>query len=598
MANPAPSAQPDRDEDALAAAWRLAYLDPPRARAAAQAALGLAAADSVEAGWAHWHIGLADVRTAGDHDIAASNARACRLFEQHGIARGLLLCNEVEAIRLRRLGDLQGALALHIRADSAQRVEPPPFDRYLAHNSRAITNKLLGQSDIALSNFYAALEAAQQSGDDALIINALANLGGFHQDLFNLEDARELSEQALTTARKLGAKPVVTVAGANLLMLYFALGQPAKALEMARFLESHPDEQLPDALARVSLPLALAYLANGDIQSAETWLSQGATAAVSDGDGVVFWAWLSTRTRLARGDAAAARQVAETVLVPRAGSTALPYESMELLRAAADACQALGDPTAALAYTQQAHSLYELLVGRSARARYRALQAHHDYTQAQRERDLAQQLRREADIDRKRLAALNQQLETKIAETEALHARLREQAVRDPLTGLHNRRYLFEAGPGLIELARRQGKELSLVLLDLDHFKLVNDTLGHAAGDQMLCDFSQLLAAHVRRSDLLCRIGGEEFVIVMPDVELSAAIQSTRRLLDAFRALPMRHRGQKMPCASFSGGVAMFPEHGDTIERLLGLADKALYAAKESGRGRVEPVTSAFSTFT
>ncbi len=598
MVKPTPSAQPGRAEAALAAAWRLAYLDPPRARAAAQEALGLAAADSVEAGWAHWHTALADVRTAGEHDLAVSNTLACRLFEQHGDARGLRLCDEVEAIRLRRLGDLQGALALHIRADSGQPTEPPPFDRYLAHNSRAITNKLLGHSDMALSNFYAALEAAQQSGDDGLIINALGNLGGFHQDLFNLEDARDLSEEALAAARKMGAKPVVTVAGANLVMLYFALGQPARALEMAQFLERHPDEQLPDALARVSLPLALAYLGSGDIQSAEAWLSQGATAGVADGDGLVFWAWLSARTRLARGDAAAARRVAESVLGPRVGSTALPYESMELLRAAADACQALGDHAAALTYTQQAHTLYELLVGRSARARYRALQANHDYAQARRERDLAQQLRREADTDRKRLAALNQQLETKIAETEVLHERLREQAVRDPLTGLHNRRYLFEAGPGLIELARRRGKELSLVLLDLDHFKLVNDSLGHAAGDQMLCDFAQLLAAHVRRSDLLCRIGGEEFVIVMPDVELNAAINSTRRLLDAFRALSMRHRGQQMPCASFSGGVSVFPEHGDTIERLLGLADKALYAAKESGRGRVEPVTSAFSTFT
>ncbi len=598
MVKPVPHTAPDEVADALAAAWRLAYLDPPRARAAAQQALAHAAADSLAAGWGHWHTALADVRTPGEHDIAASIMLARRLFESHRDTRGQVLCDEVEAIRLRRLGDLRAALALHIRVDSAPQAERPPFDRYLAHNSRAITNKLLGQSDAALSNFYAALEAAQHSGDDGLIINALSNLGGFHQDLYNLEDARELSEQALTAARKAGAKPVVTVAGANLVMLYFALGQPAKALEMAQFLERHPDEQLPGGLLRISLPMALAYLGQGDIQRAESWLSNGATAGVADGDGVVFWSWLSTRTRLARGDAAAARELAENTLHQRADATDLPYESMELLRAAADACQALGDSAAALAYTQQAHALFELLVGRSARARYRALQANHEYAQAQRERDLAQQLRREADLDRQRLAALNLQLETKIAETEVLHERLREQAVRDPLTGLHNRRYLFEAGPGLIELARRRGKELSLVLLDLDHFKLVNDSLGHAAGDQMLCDFSQLLAAHVRRSDLLCRIGGEEFVIVMPDVELGAAIASTRRLLDAFRAMPMRHRGQKMPCASFSGGVSIFPEHGDTIERLLGLADKALYAAKESGRGRVEPVTSAFSTFT
>jgi diguanylate cyclase (GGDEF)-like protein len=588
-----------RPDSALDRAWKLAYLDLTQARAAATEALAASEAGSLDAAWALWHVALADTR-GGDPGLAReSNERARGLFRAHAHARGAMLCDEVTAIAHRRAGDIAQCHALLCAVDAGGDVGYTAFDRFLAHNSRAITAKLRGQNERALAHFYDALDAAERCGWDGPRITALGNLGGFHQDLFNLEDARALSEQTLAAARAAGARSMVTTSAANLIVIHHAAGQPDKALAMAELLLAHAHEQSPGALDRVPLPLALAFLVNGDLDSAERLLADGARAPVADGDGVTFWAWLSARCHLGRGRAAEAKELAERVLRERSIVADVPYDLMELLRAAADANETLGDAASALAHTKRAHRVYEQLVGRSAQARFRALQATREFTQVQRERDQAQRSHEEADIDRQRLADLNRALEAKVAETELLHARLREQALRDPLTGLHNRRYLFEIGPGLLELARRQTAPLCVALVDLDHFKALNDSFGHAAGDKVLQFFAQLMSKRMRRSDVLCRHGGEEFVIVMPDIGAEAAAATVQRLLDEYRAERVEYRGRPLPSCAFSAGIAAFPLHGDSIEQLLGRADKALYAAKEAGRARVENVpNTGFMTLT
>jgi diguanylate cyclase (GGDEF)-like protein len=252
----------------------------------------------------------------------------------------------------------------------------------------------------------------------------------------------------------------------------------------------------------------------------------------------------------------------------------------------------------ALACVKRAHGLYEQLVGRSARARFAALRARHEMAEAERQRDTALVLQRNAEADRHRLAELNAALQAKIAETEMLHAQLREQALRDPLTGLHNRRHLFECAPGLLELARRHERPLCVVLMDLDHFKLLNDTYGHQAGDVVLTQFGELLRRSFRRSDIVCRHGGEEFVAVMPDMAASGAAALLERLLQAFQDEPLQHGQRRLPPCSFSAGVAVFPQHGHTLEQLLSRADRALYTAKHRGRARIEQLPGAgFSTW-
>lgn len=159
---------------------------------------------------------------------------------------------------------------------------------------------------------------------------------------------------------------------------------------------------------------------------------------------------------------------------------------------------------------------------------------------------------------------------------------IRKLSVTDALTGVGNRRHLDEVLPPECERARRYGHPLALVLLDLDHFKLINDQHGHEAGDLVLRDTGELLRGFVRQSDVAVRLGGEEFVVLMPNTTLAEATSAARRLCGAIES----HRATALPIVTASLGVAaMVP--GDTPSSLLARADAALYRAKESGRNQV-----------
>ena len=581
----------------LSRAWELCYLDPLAARDIGHQLAGEAPGLFQAEGWLH--VALAEVRLGGAAIAQCALAQARAGYAADGVdaaarSRGLALCDEVDGIDLRRRGDYAATAALHAELDSrggATRDAPrDAMHAFIAHNSRAITAKLLGQADVALRHFYAASDAAHRTGWAGPRITALTNLGGYQHDLYNLEDACRLSEQAMAAAREAGATQACMTTAANLIATYHAAGDLRQCRAMAGFLLDNRSQWPPATLWRYSVPLALGYLAGGDVDTAFAYLENGPVSLAGDGDGMTGWAWLMARCLLARNDPLGARAVAESTLKQRLTMrlSDQPYDLMALHRALADACEQSGDTVAALAYLRQAHARYEQLVGRSARARFVAMEVSHELAQAQRERDLAVHARRSVEDDHRRLAELNTALKEQVAETERLHARLSEQALRDPLTGLHNRRYLFEMAPGLLELARRQAKPLCVVLIDLDHFKLLNDTYGHAAGDAVLQRFSTLLTEMLRRSDVVVRHGGEEFVAVMPDIDGDGAQAMLHRLLDAFHGQQVELGRRRLPRGSFSAGVALFPRHGHTLEQLLSRADRGLYAAKNQGRARIE----------
>ncbi|MDE2082914.1 MAG: diguanylate cyclase [Burkholderiales bacterium] len=577
----------------LGRAWELCYLDPMAARAigARLAAAGGAAAAS---GWLH--VALVDLRL-GPVDTgldALARARAGFSADPHGPdRRGLALCDEAQAIALRRTGDYEGAAYLQAQIDARDDVQRDAMHAFLAANSRGITATLRGDQHTALRLLYAAADAAGRTGWLGPRLTALSNLGDTHMCLSNWEDARRLSEQALALARAAGAPQVVLTAALNLIVIHHAEGHFPQARAMTEFLLTHPELLPPGALQRNPLQLALGHLCAGEIDDALRYLDGDAVVDLGDGDGMTFWAWLKARCLLARHDAAGARALGERILAQRRPSDQ-PNDMMALYGALADACEQAGDAVAALSYLRRSHALYEELMGRGARARYIALEVSHELAQAKRERDLAVDSRRTAEDDRQRLAELNVALQAQIAETERLHGRLREQALRDPLTGLHNRRYLFEIAPGLMELTRRQAGLLCVVLIDLDHFKLLNDTYGHHAGDLVLQRFAALLTQMLRRSDVVCRHGGEEFVALMPDIDAEGAQAMLRRLLDAFQAQQAEVGRRRLPSCSFSAGIAVFPRHGSTLEQLLSRADRGLYAAKHRGRARIEVVQTGF----
>ena len=160
-----------------------------------------------------------------------------------------------------------------------------------------------------------------------------------------------------------------------------------------------------------------------------------------------------------------------------------------------------------------------------------------------------------------------------------------ESAMTDGLTGLGNRRALDAALSRNIEQARRYGKPLSVLLCDLDHFKAINDTLGHAAGDEILMLTSERLRQHIRASDLGFRYGGEEFAVLLPHTDSDSALKAATRLKQALGGSPMVYEDRHITVTA-SVGVATLSE-GDTAESLIGSADRALYEAKAQGRDRV-----------
>ena len=178
-------------------------------------------------------------------------------------------------------------------------------------------------------------------------------------------------------------------------------------------------------------------------------------------------------------------------------------------------------------------------------------------------------------------------------EIEALQARILEQAIHDPLTGLYNRMQLNEFFDRELRVAERQRRFVSILMADIDHFKQINDTWGHPAGDSVLAEFAALLRTNCRASDICCRYGGEEFLVLLPDLTQDAALSRTEFLRTLLEHTAIQAEGQALQVTA-SFGVAVFPLHGQDRKQLIAAADRALYRAKHNGRNRVElasPIT-------
>ena len=176
-----------------------------------------------------------------------------------------------------------------------------------------------------------------------------------------------------------------------------------------------------------------------------------------------------------------------------------------------------------------------------------------------------------------------------------LRSRLEHQSVRDGLTGLFNRHVLELGLDRELRRAVRQGTTVAVLMLDVDHFKKFNDDFGHEAGDSVLRQVAEILTHTMRSEDIICRYGGEEFVAILPDVGLEAALeraQHLRRIVSETRPL---FRNEDRRGITVSIGVAMYPQHADSTETLLRAADRALYEAKHQGRNRIVAARQAAS---
>ena len=185
------------------------------------------------------------------------------------------------------------------------------------------------------------------------------------------------------------------------------------------------------------------------------------------------------------------------------------------------------------------------------------------------------------------LRQVNQRLQSQLLEIEILQVKLREQAIRDRLTGLFNRHYFDETVPQALVRATQANYPVALVMMDIDYFKKINDTFGHQAGDLVLQAFGKLLSSQIRGDDIAFRSGGEEFVVLLPDMPLEQVYQRAEQIRLSCQELCIQSEGQEI-YVTVSGGIALFPDDGETEDELLQVADKALYAAKAAGRNCIQ----------
>jgi diguanylate cyclase (GGDEF)-like protein/PAS domain S-box-containing protein len=205
--------------------------------------------------------------------------------------------------------------------------------------------------------------------------------------------------------------------------------------------------------------------------------------------------------------------------------------------------------------------------------------------------------RRPERVVERRLRAMADRVGPAIANLKLRDA-LREMALRDGLTGLYNRRYLEDVMNRELHRAERNHTPLSVIMIDIDHFKRFNDKFGHAAGDFVLNAVARTITSSIRASDIACRYGGEELAVVLADSDLQRARERAEEMRRGIQDIDLNRLGQTLPPPTASFGVAVYPQDGLTPADLLKAADRALYRAKQDGRDRVcsagdlTPVTS------
>ena len=294
---------------------------------------------------------------------------------------------------------------------------------------------------------------------------------------------------------------------------------------------------------------------------------------------------------LARADGDLPRAAAELAAVRQAAEQGAEGLSLRVRcrvhQLLSEVQQAQGDIAAALASLRAWQALAEERARIASRAHAQAATLQTEVLLLQHKLDERDAQRRTTERAHAELEAINSQLSQKIEEVQALQAALQQQATRDVLTGLFNRRHLNDTLPVLWALARRDGRPLAVAIIDLDHFKKVNDHHGHDAGDRLLAAFGRLLALRLRRSDVACRYGGEEFCVLMPGTDAASARRKIDALLKRWRAEALLLGTSDAAGTSFSAGVADSVLAGESAQALLKRADDELLRAKREGRNQV-----------
>ena len=426
----------------------------------------------------------------------------------------------------------------------------------------------------ALSHLMTALKIAEAIEDRSMQAYVMDSIANVHSSSGHPEEAIEVQERALAIHRELGDEMGEALVLNNTAYTCMDLGDADTALTCAEAALVYVEGSgRPYLYVGVLDTLSEIHLWMGDLDSAEGYANTSLAIARERGSEPDEADSLMMLGRIAhkRGSLDEAQRAVETALEidERHRRLVELYRGHALLSEVFDQ---KGDTRSALSHYKRYHELERVRFSGEAESRLANLRVEHQ----------VQSARKDAEIHRLRNLALEREVE----ERRIAQARLEAQASLDPLTGLFNRAHVAALAEELRMALDRQ-RPVSVVLFDIDHFKAVNDTHGHLGGDRVLISIARALKESVRESDMPCRYGGDEFLVLLAGMDGQAARAMAERMRAAIAMTPVRHGDARISVTVSVGVTSVMPGDPADFGALIERADRALYAAKQAGRDRV-----------
>jgi diguanylate cyclase (GGDEF)-like protein len=436
------------------------------------------------------------------------------------------------------------------------------------------TRYFLGDYVLALDNLRAALRIAEETGDRNLEAYVLDRIASVQGSAGQLEVSLDTHERSLAMHREAGDLFGEARALNNMAYTYMDLGKLEAALTVAeRSIELTQQVGSDNLLAGVYDTLAEVEMRRLHLEEAEQYSRKGlATALACNAEpDAADSMYMLGRIECARGhwDEAAENTGRALATAERLGRSVEEYNCHRLL---SDIHERSGDTGMALWHYHRFHELESAKKNGETESRLDRLAGEHQVETA----------RKDAEILRLRSLALEREVE----ERRVAQASLEAAASLDPLTGLFNRRHTAVLREELGKAAAR-GLPVSLTMFDIDHFKTINDEHGHATGDTVLVAIAAQLRKNARKSDMPCRWGGDEFLVLLVDMDEQAAENAAERVRAAVAEAPIACAGTDVPVRLSAGVASVRGGSPIDFDALVAAADAALYEAKESGRNRV-----------